>query len=336
MLSRYSVKKPYTVVVAVVLVLILGVVSFTKMNTDLLPSMDMPYAVVMTTYPGASPETVEQTITRPIEQSMATVSNINNVSSVSSENVSVVILEFAEEANMDSVTLEMRENLDQIKGYWDDSVGNPMIMKLNPDMLPVFVAAVDMDGLSAPETTDFVENHILQEIESIAGVARVSASGGVTEQISVELQQEKINAVNQKVQDAINGKFADQEKELQDAEDKLAEGQVQLEAGKQQLEAGQQEAAGQIGQGSAQLSQAKEQMQAGLREINTQLQTLQEKKAELEQQGKLLIASRTPVEAMLKELTAAKEEYLQAESGIQDLKNKICLLYTSPSPRDRG
>ena len=192
MLSRYSVKKPYTVVVAVVLVLILGVVSFTKMNTDLLPSMDMPYAVVMTTYPGASPETVEQTITRPIEQSMATVSNINNVSSVSSENVSVVILEFAEEANMDSVTLEMRENLDQIKGYWDDSVGNPMIMKLNPDMLPVFVAAVDMDGLSAPETTDFVENHILQEIESIAGVARVSASGGVTEQISVELQQEKI------------------------------------------------------------------------------------------------------------------------------------------------
>ena len=71
MLSRYSVKKPYTVVVAVILVLILGAVSFTKMNTDLLPSMDMPYAVVMTTYPGASPETVEQTVTRPIEQSMA-------------------------------------------------------------------------------------------------------------------------------------------------------------------------------------------------------------------------------------------------------------------------
>ena len=120
MLSRYSVKKPYTVVVAVVLVLILGVVSFTKMNTDLLPSMDMPYAMVMTTYPGASPETVEQTVTRPIEQSMATVSNITNVSSVSSENASVVILEFSEDANMDSVTLEMRENLDQIKGYWDE------------------------------------------------------------------------------------------------------------------------------------------------------------------------------------------------------------------------
>ena len=81
MISKFSVKKPYTVIVAVVLVIILGVVSFTKMSTDLLPSMDLPYAIVMTTYPGASPETVEQTVTKPIEQSMATVSNIKNVSS---------------------------------------------------------------------------------------------------------------------------------------------------------------------------------------------------------------------------------------------------------------
>lgn len=328
MLSRYSVKKPYTVVVAVVLVLILGVVSFTKMNTDLLPSMDMPYAMVMTTYPGASPETVEQTVTRPIEQSMATVSNITNVSSVSSENASVVILEFSEDANMDSVTLEMRENLDQIKGYWDESVGNPMIMKLNPDMLPVFVAAVDMDGLTAPKTTDYVENHILQEMESIAGVARVSVSGGVTEQIRVELQQDKIDGVNQKVQDAINGKFAGEEQKLQDAQKQLEEGQAQLENGRQQLESGQQAAAGQIGQGSAQLSQAKEQMQAGLQEISAQLQTLEEKQAELEKQGEVLTASRAPIEAMLKELTAAKNEYYQAAAGKQELENTIAQLET--------
>ena len=328
MLSRYSVKKPYTVVVAVVLVLILGVVSFTKMNTDLLPSMDMPYAMVMTTYPGASPETVEQTVTRPIEQSMSTVSNITNVSSVSSENASVVILEFSEDANMDSVTLEMRENLDQIKGYWDESVGNPMIMKLNPDMLPVFVAAVDMDGLTAPQTTDYVENHILQEMESIAGVARVSVSGGVTEQIRVELQQDKIDGVNQKVQDAINGKFAGEEQKLQDAQKQLEEGQAQLESGRQQLESGQQAAAGQIGQGSAQLSQAKEQMQAGLQEISAQLQTLEEKQAELEKQGEVLTASRAPIEAMLKELTAAKNEYYQAAAGKQELENTIAQLET--------
>ena len=149
MISGYSVKRPYTVFVAVVLVIVLGVVSFTKMTTDLLPSMNLPYAIVMTTYAGASPETVEGIVTRPVEQSMATVSNIENVSSLSAENYSLVILEFAQTANMDSVTIEMRENLDQLKAMWDDdSIGNPIIMKLNPDMMPVMVAAVGKEGLS--------------------------------------------------------------------------------------------------------------------------------------------------------------------------------------------
>ena len=83
------------------------------MTADLLPNMNLPYAAVMTTYPGASPEEVEASVTRPIEQSMATVSSIQQVQSVSQENVSMVILEFGQEADMDSVTLEMREKLDQ-------------------------------------------------------------------------------------------------------------------------------------------------------------------------------------------------------------------------------
>ena len=102
MISKFSVKRPYTVVVGVVLVLILGIVSFTSMKTDLLPDMTLPYALVMTTYPGASPEEVETVVTRPVEQAMATISNIENVTSVSSENMSTVILEFAQSANMDA------------------------------------------------------------------------------------------------------------------------------------------------------------------------------------------------------------------------------------------
>ena len=147
MISRFSVKKPYTVVVAIVLVMILGVVSFGKMNTDLLPSMNSPYAIVMTTYQGASPETVETVVTRPVEQSMATVTDIENVSSQSRENVSLVVLEFQGTTDMDSATIEIREKLDQISGYWDDSVGKPLIMKLNPDMMPIMIAAVEVEGL---------------------------------------------------------------------------------------------------------------------------------------------------------------------------------------------
>ena len=153
MLSKFSVKKPYTVVVAVVLVLILGYVSFDKMTVDLLPDMNLPYAVVMTTYPGASPEEVEATVTKPVEQAMATISNIKNVSSSSMENASTVILEVEQTANMDSATIEMRESLDQIKGYWPDTVGNPIIMKMNPTMLPVMIPAVSVEGADAAETT---------------------------------------------------------------------------------------------------------------------------------------------------------------------------------------
>ncbi|MEG2775484.1 MAG: efflux RND transporter permease subunit, partial [Acetivibrio sp.] len=140
MLSKFSVKKPYTILVTVLLILILGVVSFTEMTPDLLPSIELPYVVVMTTYVGASPEEVETTVTKPVEQSLATLNNIENVSSTSSENMSMVVLEFAEDTNMDAIGVDIREKLDAIKGYWNDSVGSPLVMKLNPDMMPVMVA----------------------------------------------------------------------------------------------------------------------------------------------------------------------------------------------------
>ena len=164
MLSKFSVKKPYTVMVGIVLVLILGVVSFMNMTTDLLPNMNLPYALVMTTYPGASPEEVEIVVTKPVEQAMATVSNIENIQSVSSENVSMVILEFSQSTNMDSVSLEMRENLDQIESYWDDSIGNPIIMKLNPSMMPVMIAAVEQDDMDSVEITSLVNDELMSEL----------------------------------------------------------------------------------------------------------------------------------------------------------------------------
>ena len=149
MLSGFSVKKPYTVVVGVVLIIILGVVSFTHMTVDLLPSMNLPYALVITGYVGASPEEVEEIVTKPVEQTMATVSNIKTVQSISSDNSSTVILEFDQTANMDSVTIEMRESLDQMESMWDnDSIGSPIIMKLNPNMMPIM--AVSYTHLTLP------------------------------------------------------------------------------------------------------------------------------------------------------------------------------------------
>ena len=187
MIPRYSVKKPYTVLVGIVIVLILGYVAFTRMTTDLLPSMELPYAIVMTTYPGASPETVETSVTSPIESSMATLDNIKNITSVSNDNYSLVILEFSDSANMDTLTIDMREKLDQLKSSFDDSVGSPIIMKLNPDMMPVMVAAISSDKYDSKELTDFVDDKIIPNLESIEGVASVSTTGDVKEDIQVGL-----------------------------------------------------------------------------------------------------------------------------------------------------
>ena len=158
---------------------------------------------------------------------MATISNIKNIQSVSSENVSMVILEFEQTANMDSVTIEKRESLDQISASWSDSIGSPVIMKLNPDMMPIMIAAVNRDGMDSLELTDYVNNELLAQMESIEGVASVSMTGGIEETLQVVLTESKIEEKNQEVRDALDRQFADARKELTDARDQIEDGLAQ-------------------------------------------------------------------------------------------------------------
>lgn len=199
MLSSYSVRKPYTVIVAVILVMILGVVSFMNIHTDLLPSINLPYSVVITSYPGASPEEVELVVTKSIEQGMASISNIQNIQSISRENMSIVILEFSESTNMDSAIIEMRESLDMIGGYMPDGVGTSTIMKINPDMMPVMVVSAAMEGQDIAESSTFLETKLIPELESIEGIASVEASGLVENEIHVLISASKIDAINEKI-----------------------------------------------------------------------------------------------------------------------------------------
>ncbi len=290
MIAKLSVKKPYMVLVAVVLVIILGCVSFTKMTTDLFPNINLPYVIVMTTYPGANPETVEMVVTKPVEQSMATVSNIENISSISSENYSMVILEFAQTANMDSVSLEIRESLDQIRGFWDDSIGNPIIMKLNPDMMPVMVAAIGVEGMNNAQITDLANNSLIPELESLEGVASVDASGLVEESVHVIIRQEKIDAVNLQVFGYIEGEFADAEQELSDARKELQEGQQELNDSRQDMLEGRQE----LLDGQTEVQEKQQEIDEGIdaykegknqatEQLNTQKKQLEEGLAQVNQ-----------------------------------------------------
>lgn len=301
MLSKFSVKKPYTVVVAVVLVMILGYVSFDKMTVDLLPDMNLPYAVVMTAYPGASPEEVETTVTRPVEQAMATISNIKNVSSSSMENASTVILEFEQTANMDSATIEMRESLDQIKGYWPDTVGNPIIMKLNPTMLPIMVPAVSVEGANAAETTQIIKEEVLPELESLEGVASVDMYGDVEETIRVTIKKAKVSSVDASVQNQLDRKF-------KEAEDALADAKAQVEDGKNQMESGAGAAAGQLSAAEQQIAQGDAELIQGRLEIN-------EKKSQLE-------LARTTLQIAAAGLDASEEALNRQKQELEDLNSQ--------------
>ena len=146
-MSEFSVKKPLTIFCAAIAILVLGVIAYTRMTPDLLPNMDFPYVIIMTTAPGASPETVEETISKPMEQSMATLDHIKNITSSSSDNYSMVMLEFEDDVNLDTIGVDIQQKISTLQSGWDDTVGTPYVMKINPSMIPVEVAAVSMEEM---------------------------------------------------------------------------------------------------------------------------------------------------------------------------------------------
>ena len=238
MISKYSVKKPFTVLVGVILVIVLGIVSLSKMTMDLLPDMSFQYALIITTDIGASPEEVETDVTAPIESAIATTSNIKNVSSMSYNSYSIVTCEYEQNANMDSVVIEIQQKLDQLSAGWDDGIGTPVIMQINPDMLPVVMAAVDVEGMDSSEITDYVENELIPQIESVEGVASVTATGELKESIQVTLNQEKIDELNEKIKNSIEAKFDDAEGEMNSASSQIEDGQAAIEDATNQLSEG--------------------------------------------------------------------------------------------------
>ena len=268
MLSRLSVKKPMTIFVCVVLVLILGVMSFINMTTDLLPNMDLPYAIAYTTYIGASPEQVEQSVTKTLESALATTSGVKNITSISQENVSIVVLEFEEGTGMDSAMIEMNASLDQISGSLPDGAGSPVLMKINPDMLPIMVLAVDSDNMARNELSEFTSSTVIPALERVDGVASVSGSGLVESQIRVELDQAKIDELNDKVLAAIDSSLAEAEKQLKDS-------RKQIEDGKKKLEEQSGTAYAQLVAAAQQLADAKDQASLGSTITGAEVKALQ-------------------------------------------------------------
>ena len=267
-MPKFSVKKPLTVFVAVLAILVLGVVAYLKMTPDLLPNMDFPYVVIVTTDMGASPEKVEADVTKPLEQSMATLNEIKHITSSSQNSMSMVVLEFEQGVNMDSTGVDIQQKIAALQGSWDDSVGTPYVLKINPAMLPVEIAAVSREGMDVAELSEFVEETLAGKLEGITGVASVSVGGVLQRQMNVILSQEKLDALSAKLAAAVNG-------QLDAAQAQLEQTRSQLLQAKSAIRTAEENAVTQAA------TRALESLRDSLRQMDARKTQLQEKLNEL-------------------------------------------------------
>jgi len=191
-LSSLSVRRPVTILMVTFIVILLGAVSLTRLPIDLLPKIEVPVAIVSTSYSGVGPEEIEKLITKPIEEAIATVGNIETISSISREGNSIVIAQFNFGADMDFASLEMREKVDLVKGFLPDDATEPMVMKIDPNAMPIIQLSLSSNNDLA-KLQSIAEDKIKPRLERLDGVASVDVSGGYENQVLVRVNQDRLD-----------------------------------------------------------------------------------------------------------------------------------------------
>ncbi len=228
-MEKLSVKKPFTILVAALIIIALGGVSLSKLQMDLLPEISLPYVIVVTAYPGASPEKVEEQLTGPLENSLGTISGVENVMSTSAENYSMVQLEFADGTDMNTAMVRVSSALNQIESSLPEGTSTPNIMEISMDMLATMYVAVEREGYDIYQLSDFVKYDVIPEISREEGVASINTIGLVEKSILVELNKDKIDALNDRILTKTNDKLAEAQEKLDEAKEKLEDAQKKLE-----------------------------------------------------------------------------------------------------------
>ncbi len=307
-MAKFSVKRPLTVFVVVLAVVVLGIVAYLRMTPDLLPNMDFPYVIIVTADPGASPEAVEEEITRPMEQSMATLDQIKEVTSTSQNSVSMVMLEFEDGVNMDTISVDIQQKISVLEGEWSDTVGTPYVLKINPSMIPVMVAAVSREGSDVYALSDLVTDELTGKLEGVSGVASVTVSGALTRQAHVILDQEKMEALSAKLADAVKA-------QLKKAEGKLYAAKQQVEDGEKALSDAKRAAADGV---AGTVGDSVDEVYKNLKELYDKLEGLDiddlvggfitDPDGTLKQLNDLLDTLKSSIEKLMKELESGKLE----------------------------
>ena len=216
----------------------------------------MPYMMVITTYPGASPEKVEENVTKPMESTLGTINGVKSVTSTSAENYSMVMLEFEEDTNMDSAMVKVSSGINQIEGQLPDICGTPNVMELSMDMMATMYASVSYEGKDIYDLSSFTKDTVIPYFERQEGVASVSDVGLVEKTIEVRLNKEKIDDINEQIMLLTNDKLADAKSKITDSQNTINESKTELEEKENDLATKKEDTSTQLADATLQLNQA--------------------------------------------------------------------------------
>ena len=320
MLSRFSVKRPYVIVVAVIICLILGGVSLSKMKTDLLPEMDMPYLMVITSDPGANAEKVEVEVTDVLEGALATVNGVESVTSQSANNYSMVFLQFQDGTDMDSALVKVSSAVNEVAGLLPEGAGAPNYMEISMDMMATLYVAGSYEGKDIYQLTDFAQDTVVPELERVNGVADVSLVGGVSKSIEVRLSDSKIEDLNNRLLGHVNGELYDAKKSIDEGEAQLAQAEAELKEQQKSLEQQEKESTAKLGEATSGLTTAISTTSSQISALATQKQTLEAQLAQTPEPMKPALQTQIDqiqgqIDKLAKQLTDYQGQLSAAEAG---------------------
>ncbi|MGN0046271.1 MAG: efflux RND transporter permease subunit [Eggerthellaceae bacterium] len=343
MLPRFSVLKPFYVLAAAIIVLALGAYSLTYLKTDLYPEMDIPYMAVITTYPGASPEKVEEDVTDPLEEKLATLSGVDSVSSQSSENFSMIFLAFVDGTDMDSALVKVSAAVNQVTPMLPDDVGTPTYMEMSADAVATAYVGVALDGKTQAETSKYVQDTLIPALQRQDGIASVSGVGLVSDTVNVELNQSKIDDVNNRLLASVNDKLYDAKKQIDEGKSQVAKAKQELEDQEKSLSDQQASTADELASASSGLTTAISATTAQItalsaaitsaqaygqdtKELEEQLAAAQDQLAELQEQLSQVNAGSVNAAAgfgsATAQIAAAKQTLQASEADLKDAESQ--------------
>ena len=266
-MTKFFVKKPYFVLVTVIIVLVVGFVSLSEMQTDLLPELELPYMAVITTEVGASPEKVENDVIKPMESTLGTINGVEKLTSTSANNYGMLMLEFAEDTNMEAALVRVSKALNSLS--LPEGCGTPNIMEISADMMATMYASVSYEGKDIKELSNFAEKTIKPYLERQDGVASVSANGLIEDHVEIRLNEKKIDQMNDKILGQTNDKLLEASEKIEDARASLKKSKEQLKKQEKTLSGKQQETNQKLAEAQTKLAEALSQKAAYEAELNS-------------------------------------------------------------------